>query len=66
MSLSGEWDDYRRWVRGAMTPYEERADTPESISFSRTTEGDVYTARIELVTDTSTKTVRVIFRAAPW
>ena len=66
MSLSGEWDEYKRWVRGAMTPYAERGDTPESITFSRTTEGDVYTVRAELVSDTATKSVRIVFRAAPW
>ena len=66
MSLSGEWDEYKRWVRGAMTPYGERSDTPDSITFSRTTEGDVYTVRAELVNDAATKSVRIVFRAAPW
>lgn len=44
----------------------ERGDTPESITFSRTTEGDFYTVRAELVNDTVTKSVRIVFRAAPW
>jgi hypothetical protein len=66
MSRSGEWDEYKRWLRGAMTNYEERGETPESITFSRTTEGDIYTVRAEFVTDTTTKYVRIVFRAAPW
>jgi hypothetical protein len=36
------------------------------LSFSRTTEGDVYAVRAELVNDAATKSVRIVFRAVPW
>lgn len=66
MSPSGDWEEHKRWLRDAMTNYAERGETPESITFSRTTEGDIYTVRAEFVTDTTTKSVRIVFRAAPW
>lgn len=65
-TLSGEWSDYKRWVRGNIRPYEERSENQDSITFSKTTEGDVYTVRAELVKDNPTKSVRLVFRAAPW
>lgn len=65
-TLSGEWNEYKRWVRDKIGAYEERGETQDSITFSKAIEGDVYTVRAELVNDTPTKSVRLVFRAAPW
>jgi hypothetical protein len=66
LSLSGDWNDYKRWVTSAIKPYGERSETPEAITFSRTTEGDFYTVRAEWVNDPPIKSVRIVFHAAAW
>jgi hypothetical protein len=66
LSLSAEWDEYKQWLRAALAPYQERAETVESITFSTTTDGDVYTVRAELVDNAPAKVVRLLFTAAPW
>ena len=65
-SLTGEWNDYKRWVKGAIQPYSERSETPEAITFSRATEGDLYTVRAELVNEPAMRFVRIVFHAAAW
>ena len=65
-SLSGEWNEYKRWVISAIKPYRERSETPEAITFSWATEGDLYTVRAELVNDPPMKSVRIVFHAAAW
>lgn len=65
-SLSGERNEYKRWVTSAIKPYSERSETPEAITFSSATEGDLYTVRVELVSDPPMKSVRIVFHAAAW
>jgi hypothetical protein len=43
-----------------------RTETSVSMAFSRGLDGDLYTVTAALTTDTSTKSVRINFRAAPW
>lgn len=64
--LSGEWKEYKRWMVGAMKPYVERNETTDSITFSRTAEGDAYTMRAELLGDPPAQSVRLMFHAAAW
>ena len=64
--LSSEWNEYKRWIVGAMKPYIERNETADSITFSRAAEGDAYTVRVELLGDPPAQSVRLVFHAAAW
>jgi hypothetical protein len=43
-----------------------RAETAQSIAFSRGLRGDLYTVSAVVTNNTATKSVRITFRAAPW
>jgi hypothetical protein len=46
--------------------YQLRTETAESIVFSRALSGDLYTVSVILRNGGATKSVRIMFRAAPW
>jgi hypothetical protein len=65
--LAADWAQYKRWLRSRMQrQYQTRTDTNEAIGFSRGLQGDLYTVNVALTNNSSTKTVRITFRAAPW
>lgn len=65
-TLATDWAEYKRWLRSKMErQYNTRAETNETIAFSRGLDGDLYTVDAAL-TDSATKAVRVTFRAMAW
>jgi tRNA G46 methylase TrmB len=65
-SLATDWSEYKRWLRSKMEhQYNTRAETDETIAFSRGLDGDLYTVNAAL-TDNAAKAVRVTFRAMAW
>ena len=67
LTLVVDWAEYKRWLRSKMErQYQMRTDTNEAIGFSRGLEGDLYTVNVALASNSTTKAVRITFRAAPW
>jgi hypothetical protein len=67
LTLAVDWAEYKRWLRSKMErQYQTRTDTNEAIGFSRGLEGDLYTVNVALANNSTTKAVRITFRAAPW
>lgn len=66
-TLTTDWTEYRRWLRSRMErQYHMRNDTNEAMAFSRGLEGDLYTVDVALTDNTTFRSVRIRFRAAPW
>lgn len=66
-TLPTDWAEYKRWLRPRMQKqYQTGTDTNQAIGFSRALDGDVYTVTVALKNNSSSTSVRIMFRAAPW